>query len=297
MRCSTLQPYCVVLHMVLRAVVLVPCFLVLVCAAMKADEPPQHIEWTANWIAHPTAPLREPGVFHFRKAFELSSRPTRFLVHVSADNRFILFVNGQRVGEGPARGDLMHWRYETFDLGPFLASNRNIIAATVWQFGIYAPMAQTSNRLAFLVQGDTKAEAVVNTDSSWEVEQENGHIPVRAVPEGLWSYYVAGPGERIDGTQYDWNWMQANSSAGHWVKPPMEFTEVPSGHTVRSSLPSAASFPGSPAVIPSHTDVTLLLDAGVVVSAYPQLIVTGGRGGRVQLAYTEALYDSKHNTQ
>jgi hypothetical protein len=71
-------------------------------------------KWTAQWISHPTASLREPGVFHFRKAIRLSKQPARFVVHVSADNRFQLFANGKRVGEGPARGDLSHWRYETW---------------------------------------------------------------------------------------------------------------------------------------------------------------------------------------
>jgi hypothetical protein len=63
---------------------------------------------TAQWISHPTAPPREPGVFHFRKFIQLSKQPARLVEHVSADNRFQLFVNGKRVGEGPARGDLPH---------------------------------------------------------------------------------------------------------------------------------------------------------------------------------------------
>jgi alpha-L-rhamnosidase len=305
----------------------VACLLLSASGALLGDELPQRLRWTANWIAHPTAPLHEPGVFHFRKIFELETRPAHFVVHVSADNRFILFVNSKRVGEGPARGDLMHWRYETFELAPFLTSGRNVIAATVWQLGIYAPLAQISDRLAFLMEGDSSAESVVNSDSTWDVEQEAGHTVMRAVPEGLWYYYAAGPGERIDGTRYDWDWLQANSSTGHWVKagpairesiypqgsvpvsqsqggdlpwwlvpdplPPMEFTEVPSGRVVRSSLQTMTSFPATPAVVPPNTDANLLLDASVVVSAYPQLIVSGGRGGRVQIVYSEALYDSK----
>ena len=283
-------------------------------------------EWTASWITHPTAPLRDPGVVHFRKILELKIRPTRFVVHVSADNRFILFVNGRRVGDGPARSDLHHWHYETFDLAPFLASGRNVIAATVFQFGIYAPLAQTSDRLAFLLQGDATAEAILNTDSSWEVEQELGHTPVRAIPKGVWSYYAAGPGERIDGSLYDWDWLTADSNSGRWVNaglairesiyphgsrpvlaseggdsfwwimpdplPPMEFTEVPSGHVVRSSITSAQTFPGGPVMIPPNTDAALLLDAGVVLSAYPELTVSGGKGSHISVAYTEALYDS-----
>lgn len=305
------------------SIALALCVLAMISAA-AAKDPPQRTVWSANWISHPTAPLREPAVFHFRKIVNLDSQPSRFLVHVSADNRFILFVNNKRVGEGPARGDLMHWRYQTFDLAPFLTNGRNIIAATVWQFGVYSPIAQISNRTAFLMEGDSKSEAIVNTDPSWDVALEDAHVPTRPLPEGMWFYYAAGPGERIDGTNYDWNWMN-DTSAGHWTKaglalresifphgsipvaesqggdsywwlipdslPPMEFTEVPSGRTVRSTLP-AVSFPGAPATIPPNSDATLLLDAGVVLSAYPQLIVSGGRNARIRVTYTEALYDS-----
>ena len=119
--------------------------------------------WKASWITHPTAPLREPIVLHFRRSLQLESKPARYVVHVSADNRFILYVNGHRVGDGPARGDLPHWRYETFDLAPYLSAGSNLVTATVWNFGIYAPAAQITDRTAFLVQGDGALEATVST--------------------------------------------------------------------------------------------------------------------------------------
>ena len=77
-------------------------------------DPPDR-DWRASWVTHPTAPLREPIVLHFRRALSLPSVPSSYVVRVSADNRFILYVNGQRAGDGPARGDLAHWRYERFD--------------------------------------------------------------------------------------------------------------------------------------------------------------------------------------
>jgi alpha-L-rhamnosidase len=285
-------------------------------------------KWTAQWISHPTAPLREPGVFHFRKVMQLSKQPAHFVVHVSADNRFELYVNGSRVGEGPARGDLPHWRYETFDLAPFLHPGQNVIAATVWQFGMYAPLAQISDRMAFLVQGDTAAEAVLNTDATWQVETESGHMPKRPLPEGMWQYWAAGPGERIDGNLYDWNWKESGSAPNsHWVAaapairesiypngsnpvsgwddasvrwrllpdplPPMEYTEVPSGTVVRTSLDSAKNFPSSPVFVPPQTTAAILIDHASVISAYPELIVSGGKGSRIAIVFTEALYDAK----
>src|SRR5262245_61976719 len=87
--------------------------------------------WKAVWITAAGAPERDPVVLHFRKAITLPSAPGRFLVHVSADNRFVLHVNGARAGAGPARGDVEHWRYQTLDLAPLLKAGRNLVAATV----------------------------------------------------------------------------------------------------------------------------------------------------------------------
>src|SRR5580658_2152799 len=141
--------------------------------------------WQASWITHPTVPLREPVVLHFRRALQLESKPARYVVHVSADNRFILYVNGHRVGDGPARGDLAHWRYETFDLAPFLTAGANLVTATVWNFGIYAPAAQITDRTAFLVQGDGALEAGVSTPAGWMVALDRGRVPVPRTAGGL----------------------------------------------------------------------------------------------------------------
>ena len=307
--------------------VLVVALLLGLPAALSAQSSPERQKWTASWIAHPTAPLREPEVFHFRKRFVLPVPPSHFLVHVSADNRFLLFVNGKRVGDGPARGNLYHWRYETFDLARFLQAGDNTIAATVWQFGVNAPLAQITERTAFLVEGDTPAEAVINTDTTWEVEAEEGHTIHKPMPEGMWQYFVAGPGESIDASRYDWSWNDAAGKGGKWVNagrafreiiypqasipepsatgrglnwnlfpdplPPMEYREVPPAKVVRSNPPLTGGFPQKPAVIPPNTDATILLDQAVVLSGYPELTVSGGKGSKIKIAYTEALYDDK----
>ncbi len=115
--------------------------------------------WKASWIAHPDGPAREFGVFHFRKSFTLDSVPQHFVIHVSGDNRYELFVNGERVLVGPARGDLNYWRYETLDIAPHLIAGRNLLAAVVWNFAELAPVAQITNETGLIVQGDAAAEA------------------------------------------------------------------------------------------------------------------------------------------
>src|SRR5580704_13671104 len=125
--------------------------------ALNPPDPP-HREWKAGWITHPTAPLREPIVLHFRRTLTLAAVPASYIVRVSADNRFILYVNGKRVGDGPARGDLTHWRYERFDLAPRLHAGANLITATVWNWGVYAPVAQVTDRTAFLLESEATGE-------------------------------------------------------------------------------------------------------------------------------------------
>src|SRR5579864_1024247 len=66
--------------------------------------------WSAHWISCPDGPQRDTVVFHARKVLELNTMPAHFIVHVSADNQFLLYVNQQRTGSGPARSDLAHWR-------------------------------------------------------------------------------------------------------------------------------------------------------------------------------------------
>lgn len=185
-----------------------------------APDPPHH-DWKASWITHPTAPLREPLVLHFRRTLTLGAMPKSYVVRVSADNRFILYVNGRRVGDGPARGDLSHWRYERFDLAPLLKPGENLITATVWNFGVYAPIAQMTDRTAFLLESEATGDASISTgvkgSGGWMVEIEPGQRPVPRVVNGFWEYMASGPGEEMDAASYDWNWNSPSASGADWL--------------------------------------------------------------------------------
>ena len=98
--------------------------------------------WKAQWITAPEISQRDQAVLHFRRVIELAAVPQHFYVDVSADNQFILHVNQQRVGTGPSRSDLGHWRFETYDLAPFMQAGKNVLAATVWNLGPNAAIAQ-----------------------------------------------------------------------------------------------------------------------------------------------------------
>jgi alpha-L-rhamnosidase len=190
-------------------------------AQASAQPDPPHHEWHAAWVTHPTAPLREPLVLHFRKSLMLATVPGSYIVRVSADNRFILYVNGKRAGDGPARGDLTHWRYERFDLAPLLKPGENLITATVWNWGVYAPIAQFSDRTAFLLESEAKGDTSISTEvgkpGGWMVEVEPGHRALGRDTVTFKDYMAAGPGEEIEAANYDWDWQDPADSNSAWV--------------------------------------------------------------------------------
>lgn len=266
-------------------------------------------------------------MLHFRRTLELPAVPASYIVRVSADNRFVLYVNGKRVGDGPARGDLDHWRYERYDLAPFLHAGSNFITATVWNFGIFAPIAQMSDRTAFLLESEETGQTGISTPAGWQVEIEPGRHALDRSTVTIRNYMAAGPGEEVDAARYDWNWNSPSDSSPSWVNvaspmrdsiygnvnqahsadttgdnpwglvpdtlPHMEYTATSAGEAVRSAMPALEAFPASPVTVPANTHVHILLDRRTLTTAYPLLTVSAGKGSHIWLTYCEALYDKK----
>ncbi|TDW97518.1 alpha-L-rhamnosidase-related protein [Dinghuibacter silviterrae] len=274
-------------------------------SAQRAGDIPS--DFKAAWIGCPGVPAKAYGVYHFRKTFTLSAAPGRFLIHVSADNRYRLWVNGHFVCAGPARSDLAHWYFETVDIGPLLQPGDNVIAALVWNMGEYAPVAQVSNQTGFLLQG-----ALVNTNSSWRVFHDTAYAPL---PVDLHSYYVVGPGDHVRGDAYPWGWEQPGFSDSGWSHASyvdhaflfgsgtdnrwtLEPRNIPLFPETLQRIPSvrrgglSGFLQGTPTTIPPSSHVSLLLDQTYNTVAYPSLLVSGGRGATIRMSYAEALFDS-----
>lgn len=303
--------------------------LALLAAHALADDPPINprllkYTWSASWVAHAEGPYRDFGVFHFRKSFTLEQVPPAFVIHVSADNRYRLFVNGTPVSLGPARSDLDHYRYETVDIARHLRPGKNLLAAVVWNFGIYAPMAQHTERAAFLVQGDGTAEQVVDTgrQSGWKSMLNRAYQPIPITSAIVPAFYVVGPGEHVDAASYPWGWEQPDFDDSQWAQvavigraqpmelfqwnvtrwlltprpiPPMEETPERLDRVVRSSgVEVAPAFVqgGQPFTVPASAKATVLLDQGHLTTAYPELSLEGGRGASVKITYAESLRDA-----
>ena len=132
-----------------KYLILIPFLLTVLSASAQADLASQ--TWPARWISVPETGAQDYGVYYFRKDVNLPAVPSRYLVHVTGDNRYKLYVNEQLVSLGPAKGDNLHWNYETVDLAPYLNGGRNVIAALVYHEGAGHPDSQISVAAGFLL--------------------------------------------------------------------------------------------------------------------------------------------------
>ncbi len=279
--------------------------------------------WSAHWVTCPGVPARSYGVFHFRKTFDLPSVPGKVIVHVTADNRYHLFVNDKSVGRGPARGDLYNWNVESYDIAPYLRQGKNVIAAEVWNLAEYAPVAQISGRTGFLLQSDSKAYDFLNTGQTWKVLHDTAYSPCALQTEQrLKAYFVTGPGDEVHGEFYPWGWAKVDYDDSTWPNAvDVPAAAVPFGYgsdnvwtlvpsmipqmeyrqerlkSIRRSMPVAVRdtfIDGEhPLTIPPHVSEHIVLDQSFETVSYPVLKVDGGQGSRIKITYAEAAVDSE----
>lgn len=278
-----------------------------------------HHEWSAWWITCPDVPLHDYGVYHFRKVITLALKPQRFIIHISADNRYRLFINGKSVCSGPARGDLYSWYFESIDISKYLTQGKNIIAAMVWNMGSYAAVFQVSNQTAFTLQGDGLNEQIINTDSTWKVKVNKAYTPCSTDnSHRMNTYMVVGPGDEVNASLYPWGWERADYNDIDWQNASTVSHPVTAGNgtdnmwtlrprniplmeeslqrisTVRrvKGIEVSDKFLKGEGklVIPAHQTVTILLDQSYNMVAYPELLVSGGKDAVIKVTYAEALF-------
>lgn len=276
--------------------------------------------WPAQWITMPQEAPDAYGVYYFRKTINLTAVPETFPVHVTGDNRFKLFVNGDRVCMGPLRGDISHWNYETVDIAPYLKAGNNVVAAQVWNEGKERAIGNVSYRTGFLLQGGTQDAEILNTDESWKVTKDSAYSPKTVI---IKDYYVAGPGESVDMHNYINGWNTLNINDSQWQPasrivcgtpkncvgfgfpmgwqlmpsplPQLEMTaqRIPSVRYCKGmKMPTAFPAEKIAVTVPANSRVQFLLDQTHLTNAYLTLQFGKGEGSAITLGYQESLFNA-----
>jgi hypothetical protein len=285
--------------------------------------------WPARWIGCKDA--RPPFVAAFRLNFRVERGGTA-RVHVSADERYELFLDGERLGRGPERGAPDLWFFESYDL--LLTPGRHVLAARVWALGDNGMEAQMSSAPGFLLAAEGEWGALLSTGAAgWEALLLKGYS---YRPK----YTQRGCRFILDGRSFAWGhergqgrgWQPAElmrPAMGRWTDwdffhahrlypaalPPMTEDLLPAGKVrhvdaaggppeerravaVRAAEDLDAEgqawqdlLEGRGAVeIPAHTHRRVILELADYSAAYPELSVSGGKDGSVDIQWAEGLH-------
>nr|WP_319509537.1 alpha-L-rhamnosidase C-terminal domain-containing protein [uncultured Draconibacterium sp.] len=276
-------------------------------------------KWTAKWITHPDITGEEEGVYLFKKVVTLDVSPHSYVINVSADNRYVLYINDNVVARGPARGDLNRWFFETLDISPYLKEGENHIAAKVWNMAELKPTAQMSYVTGLIIQGNTEKEKAINTDQSWRVTIDKAYSFYSI--NHLKRYYASGPGEKFSGSLHPWNWetsgeylswlqakegnngatLKSLAQTGRFEKRMLFPRSIPMMEAKQQTFATVRRTEGIENVdvlingntsveIPANSSVKILLDQGCLTNAYPQLIYSKGDNSTIKITYAESLF-------
>ncbi len=155
------------------------------------------------WIAAGAdASERGPQVTAFRLHVTLPAAAV-IRAHVSADERYQLYLDGQRVGRGPERGSDRAWFYETYDLD--LSAGAHTLTVLVWQLGEIGPLAQIGLQGGFLLEAEGPAgEALSTRSAAWEAKAVAGLSFSKPALPGMGAAWFVEPTQTTDGAAYPW---------------------------------------------------------------------------------------------
>ncbi|MBN2851952.1 MAG: hypothetical protein JXQ23_04370 [Clostridia bacterium] len=71
----------------------------------------------------------------FRKSFT-AKKGEKTILTISADTRYMAYINGKEIGQGPIRSTVERWFYDRYDITGFLDSHENTLAIRVWDYGM-----------------------------------------------------------------------------------------------------------------------------------------------------------------
>jgi len=279
----------------------------------------------AAWIWHPELGVADPAMLLFRNRFSVQRRQT-FVLHVSGDQRYELFLDDQCLSCGPDRGDFWHWSFASYRIT--LDPGRYTLTAQVWWIGDQAPQAQVTHRGGFILAAEGALAASLDTGAgTWQVAACPGWSYERKYQNR--NYHVVGPAFEIDGRElYRHPPLFKNAavvtsplssngcgvvSPGWQLFPsqlPDQISQVRSPGKIRAVAlrdelglvqPGDLSSPdvsrwqrllkGGAVRVPAHTTCFVLWDLDEYYCGYEQLDMELGRGARVSLEWSESLFE------
>lgn len=281
----------------------------------------------ASWVSHPDVKGGEDTAVLFRNTFNIDDLKADFIINISADNHYFLYVNGLFITHGPQLSDIQHYKFETLNLKDFLKQGKNVIAVKVINFGKRRFLGMQSIFTSVMVNGLTENAKIINTtgfNDTWVSTIDESYKANEVIWRGdkekaiVGGFYANNPTDIVDMNQYPSHWETLDFDDSEWKKveffenassmggsiaylleprnlPLLSWDEERIASIVRSSKPLETEFPvlGTLTLAP-HTKATFLLDQQYVTNGFPELQFSKGKLATITIKYAENLFGANN---
>jgi alpha-L-rhamnosidase len=253
----------------------------------------------SSMIWSPSAPVGTQAYVALRKEFQLAAVPAGpALLHLFADSRYLLWVNGNQILRGPSRFHPKGPEYDSLDIRPYLQSGTNSLVVMVHHYA-----GATSGRimrhapgLTALLEADGKE--ILRSDASWKSSNATEYRPSpdawSSIPDvidarlspGAWTtsgfddsaWTAASP---VDGSS--WGALQARHTPLPAETVLTNVKKLPGGEAIASVLPIDLRGPAA----------SIILDLGKMAMAYPKIQLDADDGSTLQIQYALRYVDGQ----
>lgn len=287
--------------------------------------------WPAKWIKVPFA-KGAPALVAFRCIFSIKKQETAH-IHISADERYQLFLDGQSLGRGPDLGDQENWYYDTYQLT--FTPGEHVLVARVLMINEHRQTAQITLAHGLLVCPDPDSPFVpliATGIAQWSCKVLDGYT----ICGHDWSLQATGP-MTLDTHEFPWGyetgqgdgWLDAvylqeasiastvmeYNTTMHLLRPAVippqidrtitgfsvqhvgiirDFNDNQQPFTKKCDLVSEhEGWNHGVITIPAHTVRRVLIRFDDYFSFYYSITVSGGKEAKIRIAVAERLLSSK----
>lgn len=164
-----------------------------------------------KWIWCPNVKGPENRVVLFRKKFSAKSDLDTIL-KISADTRYIAYINGIEIGRGPIRSTIDKWFYDQYDLSSLIEEGENTLAIRVWDYGqsTYQSIVHKGGLVFSISQNE---EVIAQSDKNTLCLQDKGLIS-KTVKRNINLGFM----ENYDARKAELKWQNKEYDDSAWEK-------------------------------------------------------------------------------
>lgn len=234
--------------------------------------------WTKDWNEEDKKTAKR---VYFTKELELHEHADKYEISITADCRYKLYMNGEFVQYGPAKGDHKVHYFDTVDIGGYLHAGSNRIDVAVLHYpedpGVGNHSFFSSDTPGLYLEG-------ISLDG-WKSRVDRtvfyGREEKRFAPLQIHEKVIGGAGEE------DWEPVLLRSEdemPEYLRRENLKARPIPAMFLKRHAFALPVSH------VEANSEAEFVLNAGEEICAFVKLLMRGGSEAEIQLLYSEC-YD------